>query len=92
MDGKTGWFPSNYVKDIAPPGIKHAMHNILTLINLVLSQEVKPNMGVGETAPELQTVNQNLIVKDILDSEKNYITEIQALMKSILTPLGNTDM
>lgn len=39
LDGKTGWFPSNYVKDIAPPGIKHVMHNNLALIYQVLSKK-----------------------------------------------------
>ena len=45
-----------------------------------------------ETVPEQQTVNRNLILKDIIDSEKSHITEIQNLIKTILTPLGNADL
>jgi hypothetical protein len=45
-----------------------------------------------ETVPEQQTVNRNLILKDIIDSEKSYITEIQSLIKTVLSPLGNSDM
>lgn len=42
--------------------------------------------------PEQQTFNRNLILKDIIDSEKTYITEMQNLVLTILTPLGNSDM
>ncbi len=45
-----------------------------------------------ETIPEQQTVNRNLILKDIIDSEKSYISEIQILIKTVLTPLGSADM
>ncbi len=45
-----------------------------------------------ETVPEQQTVNRNLILKDIIDSEKSYISEMQTLLKTVLTPLGNSDM
>uniref|UniRef100_A0A0P5BWA1 Rho guanine nucleotide exchange factor n=1 Tax=Daphnia magna TaxID=35525 RepID=A0A0P5BWA1_9CRUS len=75
FEGKTGWFPSNYVKDIGLTGAKPP-----------------PTVFAVETIPEQQTVNRNLILKDIIDSEKSFISEIQTLIKTVLTPLGNSDI
>ncbi|XP_057375913.1 rho guanine nucleotide exchange factor 7-like [Daphnia carinata] len=75
FEGKTGWFPSNYVKDIGLTGAKPP-----------------PTVFAVETVPEQQTVNRNLILKDIIDSEKSFISEIQTLIKTVLTPLGNSDI
>jgi len=78
LEGKTGWFPSNYVKDVKV-------------------QDVKPLLSPGsllavETAPEQQTLNRGLILKDIIESERSHIDEIQNLIKTVLTPLGSTDL
>lgn len=64
------------------------------LNNLLFSTGAKPPPTVFavETIPEQQTVNRNLILKDIIDSEKSFISEIQTLIKTVLTPLGNSDM
>ncbi|XP_046452044.1 rho guanine nucleotide exchange factor 7-like isoform X1 [Daphnia pulex] len=75
FEGKTGWFPSNYVKDIGIIGAKPPQ-----------------TIFAVETVPEQQTVNRNLILKDIIDSEKSYISEMQTLLKTVLTPLGNSDI
>ena len=48
-------------------------------------------LGV-ETAPEQQTLNRGLILKDIIESERNHIDEIQNFIKTVLTPLGSTDL
>ena len=68
---------------------------ILTNIILITNAEVKQpssNPLVVEMVPEQRTVNRSLILSDLIESEKNHIIEMQNLVKSILTPLGNSDM
>ena len=75
LDGKTGWFPSNYVKDARGQDLK------------------SPSSGlVVESSAEQQKAYRNLILKDIVDSEKSHVTEIQNLYRNVLTPLGSSDM
>lgn len=59
--------------------------------------DVKTSLNSGslfavETAPEQQTLNRGLILQDIIESERNHIEEIQNLIKTVLTPLGTTDL
>nr|XP_022918711.1 uncharacterized protein LOC111427702 isoform X1 [Onthophagus taurus]XP_022918712.1 uncharacterized protein LOC111427702 isoform X1 [Onthophagus taurus] len=64
LGGKTGWFPSNYVKecrDVSGP-------------------------------PPLTTITQQkqyreVVLKDVVDSEKAHVTELQGLVNNFLNPL-----
>jgi len=76
LEGKTGWFPSNYVKDAKILDVKSTQSALFAV----------------ETPPEQQLLNRELILKDIIESERSHIDEVQNLIKTILTPLGSTDL
>ncbi|XP_044267611.1 uncharacterized protein LOC123013250 isoform X2 [Tribolium madens] len=60
LNGKTGWFPSNYVKE-------------------------------SKDAPKPVMVQQNqyksVVLKDLIDSEKAHVTELESLVTNFLQPL-----
>lgn len=56
-------------------------------------QEVQnPTNLLVETTTEQQRLYRSLILKDITESEKAHVTEMRTLMKTVLNPLGSTDM
>ncbi|KAJ1530581.1 hypothetical protein ONE63_005464 [Megalurothrips usitatus] len=76
---KTGWFPSNYVKEYKP---------LETMSISKSSSGVQ--MPVDLTAQ--QKAYRNLVLKDIIDSEKANVAELQALVQNFLHPLENADI
>ncbi|XP_051155369.1 rho guanine nucleotide exchange factor 7 isoform X1 [Leptopilina boulardi] len=76
---KTGWFPSNYVKEYRIPESGHATVN--------LSPEKSP--------PELpvhQKLNRDIVLKDIIDSERANVAELQGLVTNFLQPLETSNI
>lgn len=39
-----------------------------------------------------QKVYRNVVLKDLIDSEKAHVTELQGLVKNFLRPLENSDL
>ncbi|XP_032231442.1 rho guanine nucleotide exchange factor 7 isoform X4 [Nematostella vectensis] len=75
LNGKNGWFPSNYVKEIsASPEIPVTP---TTPIPLPLSA----------TKRDSTRVYHNLVVQNILDTERAHVSELQALLQNYLKPL-----
>ncbi|XP_066255071.1 uncharacterized protein RtGEF isoform X1 [Euwallacea similis] len=65
LDGKTGWFPSNYVKeckDIPQPSVKQ-------------DNEYK-----------------SVVLKDIIDSERTHVEELEGLLTKYLQPLEKSSL
>ncbi|KAJ4441738.1 hypothetical protein ANN_11596 [Periplaneta americana] len=79
LGDKTGWFPSNYVKEYK-------------------TQETSPLAGKtspSKLPPELiaqQKVYRNLVLKDLIDSEKAHVAELQGLLKNFLHPLEKSEI
>ncbi|RZC34675.1 rho guanine nucleotide exchange factor 7 [Asbolus verrucosus] len=65
LEGKTGWFPSNYVKE-------------------------------SKDAPKPAVVQQNqyksIVLKDLIDSEKAHVTELESLVTNFLQPLEKSSI
>nr|CAH7765211.1 unnamed protein product [Callosobruchus chinensis] len=60
LNGETGWFPSNYVKE--------------------LKDVPKPHMNQDNQY-------RSVVLKDLIDSEKAHVTELEALVTNFLQPL-----
>lgn len=81
LDDKTGWFPSNYVKEYKQTG------------------ELTPK-SPGQGTPELlspqqtqqQQLYRSLVLKDIIESERGHVAEIQQLKDTYLNALRKTDI
>ncbi|XP_050300359.1 uncharacterized protein LOC126738917 isoform X2 [Anthonomus grandis grandis] len=65
LNGKTGWFPSNYVKEC-----------------------------IDVPVPIVQQENQykNVVLKDLIDSEKAYVQELEGLISNYLQPLEKNNV
>ncbi|KAG8309578.1 Rho guanine nucleotide exchange factor 6 [Homalodisca vitripennis] len=71
---KTGWFPSNYVKEYRT---QNSLSPVApTPLDLVAQQKVY----------------RSVVLKDLIDSERAHVTELQGLMKNFLRPLENAEI
>ncbi|XP_068686547.1 rho guanine nucleotide exchange factor 7-like isoform X2 [Montipora foliosa] len=79
FNGKIGWFPSNYVKEI--------------------SASPEPTTPVTPQATSLTSnkresarIYHNLVVQNILDTERAHVSELQALLQNYLKPLQTSNI
>ncbi|XP_076668284.1 rho-type guanine nucleotide exchange factor isoform X1 [Andrena cerasifolii] len=76
---KTGWFPSNYVKECKAPD------GGLSIV------KTSPEKLLAES-PAQHRLNRDIVLKDILDSERVNIAELQGLINSFLHPLESANI
>ncbi|KMQ98011.1 pak-interacting exchange beta-pix cool-1 [Lasius niger] len=74
LHDKTGWFPSNYVKEYRIPDGGHT--------SIKTSPERSP-----QESPAHQKLNRDIVLKDIVDSERVNVAELQGLVNNFLQPL-----
>lgn len=79
LGDKTGWFPSNYVKDYK------------TQETTSLAGKNSPTKLPPELVAQ-QKVYRNLVLKDLIDSEKAHVAELQGLLKNFLHPLEKSEI
>uniref|UniRef100_A0A8D0CGC5 Rho guanine nucleotide exchange factor 7 n=1 Tax=Scleropages formosus TaxID=113540 RepID=A0A8D0CGC5_SCLFO len=79
LNGKTGWFPSNYVREVK--GKKPVSPKSGTLKS--------PPKGLDTAA--ISKTYYNLVVQNILETESEYSKELQNLLSNYLRPLQNME-
>ncbi|XP_057659892.1 uncharacterized protein LOC130896115 isoform X1 [Diorhabda carinulata] len=81
LNGETGWFPSNYVKECK--GIYDFSQNIFILNSLFEC------FFVDAPKPIINQLNEykSVVLKDLVDSEKAHVTELEGLVTNFLQPL-----
>lgn len=79
LHDKTGWFPSNYVKEHRIPD------------NGLSPVKVPTEKGLQES-PVHQKLNRDIVIKDIVDSERVNVAELQGLVNNFLQPLESTNI
>ncbi|XP_035718296.1 rho guanine nucleotide exchange factor 7-like [Vespa mandarinia] len=79
LHDKTGWFPSNYVKEHRVPD------------NGLSSVKVSSDKGLPES-PVHQKLNRDIVIKDIVDSERINVAELQGLVNNFLQPLESSNI
>ncbi|XP_060785613.1 rho guanine nucleotide exchange factor 7a isoform X3 [Neoarius graeffei] len=80
LSGKTGWFPSNYVREV-----KGCDKQVSPKSGTLKS----PPKGFDTTA--LSKTYYNLVLQNILETETEYSKELQNLLTNYLRPLQNTE-
>uniref|UniRef100_A0A8D0ABI1 Rac/Cdc42 guanine nucleotide exchange factor 6 n=1 Tax=Sander lucioperca TaxID=283035 RepID=A0A8D0ABI1_SANLU len=75
LNGKTGWFPSNYVREIKPS-------------LLPISSPEKPLSPKGTP---LTKNYYSVVVQDILEHEREFVKELQTVLSCYLRPLQASD-
>ncbi|XP_007255633.1 rho guanine nucleotide exchange factor 7a isoform X1 [Astyanax mexicanus] len=80
INGKTGWFPSNYVREV-----KGSDKQVSPKSGTLKS----PPKGFDTTA--LSKTYYNLVLQNILETETEYSKDLQSLLSNYLRPLQNTE-
>ncbi|KAK6631943.1 hypothetical protein RUM44_006973 [Polyplax serrata] len=78
LDGMTGWFPSNYVKEHKPQGV-------------VLDGDKSQGKLPSDLSAQ-QKAYRNLVLKDLIDSEKANVAELKTLSSNFLHPLEKSEI
>ncbi|XP_076632036.1 rho-type guanine nucleotide exchange factor isoform X3 [Colletes latitarsis] len=79
LNDKTGWFPSNYVKECRAPD------SGLSVV------KTSPEKTLQES-PTQYKLNRDIVLKDIVDSERVNVAELQGLINSFLHPLESANV
>ncbi|XP_029038071.1 rho guanine nucleotide exchange factor 7 isoform X2 [Osmia bicornis bicornis] len=79
LHDKTGWFPSNYVKECRVPD------------SGVSAVKASPEK-IQQESPTHQKLNRDIVLKDIVDSERVNVAELQGLINSFLHPLESANI
>lgn len=74
LNGKTGWFPSNYVKEIKPA-----------------DKPISPKALKGFEAIQLTKNYYNVVMQNLLETERDYAKELQSLLGTYLRPLQSNE-
>ncbi|XP_071861740.1 rho-type guanine nucleotide exchange factor isoform X1 [Bombus fervidus] len=78
LHDKTGWFPSNYVKECRVPENS--------------ASPMKATEKVPQESPVHQKLNRDIVLKDLVDSERVNVAELQGLINSFLHPLESANI
>ncbi|XP_036412424.1 rho guanine nucleotide exchange factor 7a isoform X2 [Colossoma macropomum] len=78
LNGKTGWFPSNYVREVKDKQVSPKSGTLKS-----------PPKGFDTTA--LSKTYYNLVLQNILETETEYSKDLQNLLSIYLRPLQNTE-
>ncbi|XP_012266058.1 rho guanine nucleotide exchange factor 7 isoform X2 [Athalia rosae] len=79
LQDKTGWFPSNYVKDYKIPENSH--------LPIKLSPE-----KVNQELLVQQKANRGVVLTNIIESERVNVVELQGLVNNFLQPLETSSI
>lgn len=98
LKDKTGWFPSNYVKEYkAGTWVICKMNEsyFLPIINLLCFVSDAPPASATNTLSKSsvdllaqQVANRSVIVKDLIDSERAHVIELDNLVNKFLVPIN----
>lgn len=79
LHDKTGWFPSNYVKECRAPDAA------------LSSSKTSPEKTLQES-PIHQKLNRDIVSKNIVESERVNVAELQGLVNNFLHPLESANI
>ena len=77
--GKTGWFPSNYVKEVEEAA------------SVAVATEAQ-NDAKDDKLTHQQAVYRQQLVNELVEKELDFIQELRTLTKDYLQPLHHKDM
>jgi len=76
LDGKTGWFPSNYVEELAKE-----MNNVPANIQDVPEEVIAKNIDYRQQ-----------VLRDLLEKEQEFVSDLRSLLNQYLQPLHHADI
>ncbi len=78
LDGKTGWFPSNYVKEI--------------VVKQPQQKEQQQQAAAVAPAESKRADYRQQVVKDLLLKEKEFVSDLRNFHKTYIGPLHRAEM
>ncbi|XP_055955634.1 rho guanine nucleotide exchange factor 7 isoform X2 [Patella vulgata] len=78
LKGKTGWFPSNYVKDFKSE-LGHGT-----------GMKSNRNSDMSVIKRESMQLYHNVVLKNVIETERTHVAEITKVLKTYLLPLQST--
>ncbi|XP_058798458.1 rho guanine nucleotide exchange factor 7 isoform X2 [Phymastichus coffea] len=91
LNEKTGWFPSNYVKELKAPGTPLRFSLSESDSASTISAKLSPEKSSPDS-PIHQTMNRDIVLKNIVDSERANVAELQGLVNNFLQPLETANI
>ena len=76
LDGRTGWFPSNYVEDL-PKDSKDLPPSVQEISEEVIAKNIDYRQQV---------------ISDLLEKEQEFVSDLRGLLNQYLQPLHHADM
>uniref|UniRef100_T1J452 Rho guanine nucleotide exchange factor 7 n=1 Tax=Strigamia maritima TaxID=126957 RepID=T1J452_STRMM len=86
LDDVTGWFPSNYVKEYKGDSIGRKSGGGSP------SGNVPPFPEYMNNRQESMRINRNMVLKDLIESEKTHVNDLQTMQKNYLVLLQKSDI
>ena len=82
LNGKCGWFPSNYVVEISEVESSELMSSGGPLTSLTSLDSLSPQ----------RVEYKRMVLQDLIESENAYILELTSIWDNYLLPLRGSDM
>eukprot|EP00092_Neocalanus_flemingeri_P002012 GFUD01002145.1.p1 GENE.GFUD01002145.1~~GFUD01002145.1.p1 ORF type:complete len:1062 (+),score=232.76 GFUD01002145.1:94-3279(+) len=76
LDGKTGWFPSNYVEEL-PKESKEVLPSVQEISEEVIAKNIDYRQQV---------------ISDLLEKEQEFVSDLRGLLNQFLQPLHHADI
>jgi len=76
LDGKTGWFPSNYVEELA-----RETNSVAANIQDVPDEVIAKNIDYRQQ-----------VLRDLLEKEQEFVSDLRSLLNQYLQPLHHADI
>lgn len=93
LEDKTGWFPSNYVKEYK--GKYHLIfHYSSRSYEILFYLYFSAPLPISETIrpPEEIQAFRSVVFNDLLESEKAHVAEVRGMVENFLEPLETSQM
>ena len=92
--GKTGWFPSNYVKihstELVAPAV-FTFDNVNNGNGEADSENAVPaSDGFNVEVMDKQLVYRQQLISELIENEKDFVLELKTLLTNYLEPLRNS--
>lgn len=76
LDGRTGWFPSNYVEEIP----------------VELTNQHQPDKEIPEEVLAKNIDYRQQVIRDLLEKEQEFVSDLRTLLNQFLQPLRHADI
>ncbi|WAR28682.1 ARHG6-like protein [Mya arenaria] len=86
LNGKTGWFPSNYVREFKQELTGSLKGGPGAIVTVDKTQEVPKHYR------ESMQYYHNVVLKNVIDTERAHVAEMTSVLQNYIRPISNNDI